>query len=460
MDVLFPWLAADFHSAACQMIARTKPLPTPQTAETQVDKTVTINKRFINEITFPSTEDGRRVHWDKQLKGYGIRVNPNRTIVFVVQYRMKAKGAKTQTYTIGKYGSPWSPDAAREEARSLLEQVHRGIDPIAQRRTVEAAAEQAALEEVHYEFNAFADRYIEEHVKANDLRSLSDIQGTFDRDIRPFFQGKSVRQITKQDCKDLRSQIGQRSKSAANKAHKWLNAALMWGIEHDGLESSPMLGLKRPYKEGKRNRTLSEWEIALLWSVLPQLAWQFAMHMRILILTGLRLREVSGMTWEEIDLDRKEWIVPGARTKNKRDHLVPILPVFERLLTTIEPDPQLRSGLLLTTNGRTPVSGFSKSKAEVDVLIDSALRESAWRTHGPFAPWVRHDMRRTLSTMCGEMRVPIAYAEAILNHVSGTLDGVAGTYWLYQYAREKRETLAKWEKRLEKIMKKHKVAFP
>ncbi|MES3100627.1 tyrosine-type recombinase/integrase [Sphingomonas faeni] len=435
-------------------------MPAPETHEPEVDKTVTINKGFVNKITFPSSEEGRRVQWDKQLKGFGIRVNPNRTVVFVVQYRMKAKGAKTQTYTIGKYGSPWSPDAAREEARSLLDLVHRGIDPIAQRRTAEVAAEQAALEERHYEFDAFADRYIEEHVKANELRSLSDIQGTFDRDLRPFFKGKSVRQITKQDCKDLRSQIGLRSKSAANKAHKWLNAALMWGIEHDGLESSPMLGLKRPFKEGKRTRTFAEWEIALLWSVLPQLAWQFAMHMRILILTGLRLREVSGIRWEEIDLERKEWIIPGARTKNKRDHLVPILPVFERLLTTIEPNPELRSGLLLTSNGRTAVSGFSKSKAEIDGLIAAALGENSWRSHGPFAPWVRHDTRRTLSTMCGEMSIPIAHAEALLNHVSGTLDGVAGTYWLYQYAKEKRQALTKWEKRLEKIMKKHAVPFP
>jgi len=430
-----------------------------QAAKTDRAPPATINKSFINGLTFPSREEVRRVHWDRQLKGFGIRVNPNGSVVFVVQYRMRERGSKTQTITIGKYGSPWSPDAAREEARNLLERIHQGIDPVAAKREAAAAERAAELEESHYDFDAFADRYIERHVKASGLRSLKDIEGTFDRDLRPFFRGKSVRRITKQDCKDMRAKVGDRSHAAANKAHKWLNAALMWGIEHDGLESSPMFGLKKPFREDKRKRVLAEWEVALLWSVLPTLAWQFAMLMRILILTGQRLREVAGIRWEEIDLDRGEWVIPSARTKNKLDHLVPIGPVFGRLLVAIEPDPRRRHGLLLTSNGRTPVSGFSKSKKEMDELVAEALRDDKWRDHGPFRPWVRHDARRTLSTMCGEMGVPIAEAEAVLNHVSGTLSGVAGTYWLYKYAKEKRRALVKWERRLERIMGKHGVEF-
>ena len=40
--------------------------------------------------------------------------------------------------------------------------------------------------------------------------------------------------------------------------------------------------------------------------------------------------------------------------------------------------------------------------------------------------------------MCGEMNLPIAHAEAMLNDVSGTLSGVAGTCRLYKYAKENR----------------------
>ena len=62
---------------------------------------------------------------------------------------MNAKGSKTQTITIGKYASPWSPDAARERARALLEQIHLGIDPIAAKREAEEAENEASREEKH-----------------------------------------------------------------------------------------------------------------------------------------------------------------------------------------------------------------------------------------------------------------------------------------------------------------------
>lgn len=437
------------------MIARTLPLPSPSD---HIDATerepVVINKKFLNAVTLPNRGEGRQVYWDRQLKGFGVRINPSGAIVFIVQYRVHKVGAKTQTLTIGKFGSPWAPDAAREKARAILERVHQGGDPIAERRAEEEAEQAGAEEESYYNSDTFADRYIERHVKANSLRSLRDIEGTFNRDLRPFFKGKSVREITKQECKDMRAAVGDRSHSAANKAHKWLNAALMWGIEHDGLESNPMFGLKKPFKEMKRKRVLSEWEIALIWSVLPLMAWQFAMLMRLLILTGQRLREVAGMRWEEIDLERLEWIIPGSRTKNKLDHLVPISPQVERLLIAMQPDPSLRRGLLLTTNGRTPMSGFSKSKLEIDELVEKTCRDARWRDRGPVLPWVRHDARRTLSTMCGEMSIPLGHAEAVLNHVSGELDGVAGTYWLYQYSKEKRAALTKWGARVERNLKK------
>jgi integrase len=414
-----------------------------------------ITKSNLNGLKPPSKEEGRRTYWDPQLKGFGIRVNPSGSIVFIVQYRAGSrKTASTKTLTIGKYGSPWAPDSARLEARAVLERVHLGHDPIAERKAAEAAAREAETADTYYDFDAFADRYIERHVKANDLRSLGDIEGTFNRDLRPFFRGKSVLEITKQQCKDMRTEVGERSKSAANKAHKWLNGAFMWGIEHDGLESSPMFGLKKPFKEEKRTRVLTEWEIAVVWSVLPLMAWQFAMLMRMLILTGQRLREIAGIRWEEIDLERLEWIIPGARTKNKREHLVPISPQLERLLKSIEPDATRRRGLLLTTNGRTPISGFSRSKTEMDDLVETAMRDPRWRDRGPVRPWVRHDTRRTFSTMCGEMSVSLEVAEAVLNHVSGTMDGVAGTYWLYKFAKEKRAALNKWGARVERNLKK------
>lgn len=333
-------------------------------SEISGDTPTLISKTFLNALATPSREEGRQIHWDAHLKGFGVRVNPSGSIVFVVQYRTRAAGAKSQTLMIGKYGSPWSPDAARAEARAVLGQVHRGGDPIAERRSREADEQAAVAYESHYDFDAFADRYIAKHVKANGLRSLRDIEGTFRRDLRPFFKGKSVREITKQDCKDMRAGVGDRSHSAANKAHKWLNASFMWGIEHDGLDANPMFGLRRPFKEEKRKRVLAEWEIAIVWSVLPLMAWQFATLMRLLLLTGQRLREVAGIRWEEIDIERGEWVIPGSRIKNGREHLVPISPQVERILVAVEPHVAKRQGCCLqrTAGHRSPASASRRPK--------------------------------------------------------------------------------------------------
>ena len=103
-------------------------------------------------------------------------------------------------------------------------------------------------------------------------------------------------------------------------------------------------------------------------------------------------------------------------------------------------------GLVLTTNARTPISGFSKAKAALDAAIDALTGP------GVVPPWVYHDLRRTLSTGCGELRIRIEHAEAVLNHVSGTKGGVAGTYHLYQYRAEKQEALQAWADHVERVV--------
>ena len=45
---------------------------------------------------------------------------------------------------------------------------------------------------------------------------------------------------------------------------------------------------------------------------------------KLCLITGQRLGEVSGMTRTELDLDRKLWSLPGARTKNGFPHTVPL----------------------------------------------------------------------------------------------------------------------------------------
>lgn len=404
--------------------------------------TAKISKRTVDGMAAPA-EGKRTWPWDEQVRGFGVVISPSGRKVYVVQYRVGGKSGAAKRLRIGTHGSPWTPDDARERALELLRVVATGVDPATARKR--AAKEEQEEERVRRElgFGAFADRFIEKHVVGGELRSRADIEGTFDRDLRPWFGDQLVTVITNKDVKRMLAHVGARSRSAANKAYKWLSRMYTWGIQHDELETHPLVGLKRPFPEGKRDRVLQRHEIKLLVGIADRITWQFGALILLLLLTGQRLREVAGMRWEEIDLARREWIIPGSRTKNKRTHLVPLSRQVIAMLKQLQSNGS-DQGLVLTTNGRTPISGFSKAKVAIDELIAKVASRTV-------PDWVMHDLRRTMATGCAELKVPIEHSEAILNHVSGSRGGVAGTYHLYQFAKEKRVALQQWADRVEKI---------
>lgn len=404
--------------------------------------TAKVSKRTVDAMEAPA--EGKRTWlWDDQVRGFGVVMSASGRKVYVVQYRVGGKSNTAKRLTIGTHGSPWTPDAARERALEMLRVVETGIDPAMAEQLAAETEEAAARARREFGFGAFADRFIEKHVIAGQLRSRKDIEGTFDRDLRPWFGEQLVTEITNKDVKKMLAHVGERSRSAGNKAYKWLSRMYTWGIQHDQLESHPLVGLKRPFPEPKRERVLQKFEIKLVVGVASKITWQFGALVLLLLLTGQRLREVAGIRWDEIDLAKKEWIIPGTRTKNKRVHLVPLSRQVMALLNHLR-KLTLGDGLILTTTGKTPISGFSKAKLAIDELVARA-------TNRIVADWVMHDLRRTMATGCAELKVPLEHSEAVLNHISGTQGGIAGTYHLYRYAKEKRAALQRWADRVEAI---------
>src|SRR5690242_20062771 len=78
-----------------------------------------ITKSSIMSVA-PGARDG--FLWDTELAGFGLKVTPAGARVYVVQYRA---GRRLRRYTIGRHGSPWTPEAARREAARLLGTVAR-----------------------------------------------------------------------------------------------------------------------------------------------------------------------------------------------------------------------------------------------------------------------------------------------------------------------------------------------
>lgn len=199
-----------------------------------------------------------------------------------------------------------------------------------------------------------------------------------------------------------------------------------------------------PAPPQQRSRVLTDAEVRVLWKVTEKLGYPFGPLIRGLLYTGCRRDEVAGIHQSEISENGERWIIPSERTKNKLPHLIPLSRESRDLLVDAS---RLSggSGLIFTTTGKTPVSGFSKIKPRIDQMMREELRES-------FREWRIHDLRRTVSTGMASIKVPPHVVEACLNHVSGFRAGVAGIYNVYEYEDEKREALAAWASHLDRLV--------
>ena len=151
----------------------------------------------------------------------------------------------------------------------------------------------------------------------------------------------------------------------------------------------------------------------------------------MLLLTGQWLREVSEMRWFELDLENKVWSLPRQRCKNGQAHVIPLSDQAIAILKALKSAET--AGLVFG------VSGFSRAKK----ALDAAAKLST--------PWCLHDIRRTCASgMARHNGVQPHVVEAVLNHKSGQVRGVAAVYNRYSYSTEKREALDIWAQHVER----------
>ena len=109
----------------------------------------------ISKSKVDAAEPGVRdwMLWDDRLAGFGLKITPAGSRVFIYQYRLGGRGAKTRRFTIGKHGK-LTAEAARKKAEALALSVANGIDP--QRKK----AEQVRLS-IDLAFKPYVERFRE-----------------------------------------------------------------------------------------------------------------------------------------------------------------------------------------------------------------------------------------------------------------------------------------------------------
>jgi integrase len=227
---------------------------------------------------------------------------------------------------------------------------------------------------------------------------------------------------------------------AADRARTALSGLFAWAIDRGYCDATPLLHIKPRAENGSRDRTLTAEELREVWLAANALGGDYACIVKLLILTGQRREEIGRLHWAEIheNGDGIRIELPAERTKNHRPHIVPLSAEAMEVLPQRPNDRTMVFGRL-----GTGFSGWSKAKAELDQTIVS-MRRKRGSSH-EMASWRLHDLRRTFVTMVGERGIAQPHIiEAIVNHVSGTKAGVAGTYNKALYLAERRQALELW----------------
>jgi integrase len=384
---------------------------------------------FVDKAALPTT-GAEAVYWDTMLPGFGLAVTKNGHRSYVVSYR--AAGRKRRMHL--KRGLTLA--AARKEALAILGAVARGGDPLTKRRKVERAKGET--------LQAIVDEYVAQ--EGGRLRTIDDRKAVLDRLVLPKLGSRQIEDISRTDIVRLLDRIAsEKGAPMADHVLAYLRRVLTWHASRSDTFRSPVVrGMARTRpNQRRRQRVLTDDELRTLWRAAEASPGAFSHFVQFLLLTATRRTEAAAMRRREV-LD-EEWTIPQERYKTGLELVLPLSPAARTVLDKV---PKVgKMGFVFTTDGRSPISGFSKFKRSFDAAMLVELRKQDPEVTMP--RWTLHDLRRTARSLMGRAGVPADHAERCLGHVMG---GIRGTYDRYEYFPEKKRAFEALAALVERII--------
>lgn len=268
--------------------------------------------------------------WDTAVAGFGARRQAGEHVSYVLMYR---RDGRKRRYTIGRHGSPWTPERARSEAVRLLGEIVKGADPAADKRGARAAITVAELCDA-YLAAAMDGRLLTRRGQPKKASTLAIDVGRIERHIKPLLGRLAIAAVDRNDVERFMHDVAAGrtaakaktakkrglarvtgGRTAATRAVGLLGSIFGYAMKHRMRSDNPAHGVQR-FADHKRDRRLSDDEYAALGAALrdavqasngkPGAIWPPALAIaRFLLLSGWRTGEAVALRWSEIDLVRR-----------------------------------------------------------------------------------------------------------------------------------------------------------
>jgi integrase len=271
--------------------------------------------------------------WDASLTGFGARRQRSNAVSYVLFYRTNE--GRQRWFTIGKHGSPWTPETARNEAKRLLGEVANRGDPAARKKTARHALTISELCDLYFA-DAEAGRLMTRRRSQKKASTLAIDSGRIARHIKPLLGQLRVAAVTPEDVERFMHDVTEGKtasntktrprglarvrggKGAANRAVGLLGAIFTYAVRRRMRADNPVRGVVRP-ADGRRDRRLTDTEYLVLGAALRKAEeagiWPPAIAAaRFLAVSGWRSGEALGLRWDEVDLARRTATLGDTKT--------------------------------------------------------------------------------------------------------------------------------------------------
>jgi integrase len=351
---------------------------------------------------------------DEQQVGLRVRVSPSGALTWNLAYRIKGASA-TKSASLG----PCDPDGkdglglaeARERAADIVKAARQGRDLLVEEEeTRQSLQERLTVREI---IERYARNIKSPHRKGGALRTSDDIERRLKRGLRTKLD-TAADSLRRGDISGLLDAIADERPREAEKRRQAIGAMYRWGLAKGYVTVDPTAGTEGYGRGDPRDRVLAPDEIKAFWAWLDVGAEQMPPDciavLRLQLCLGARVGEVAGIHASEIERDgnRLLWMLPAARSKNKRERVTPLLGLARE---TVEEALKARK--------RGPLFRAAMSER---ALRATDLGHALKHRKLPCAHFTTHDLRRTVVSSMDELGIALDTIAAVAGHQRGTRD--------------------------------------